>query len=128
MSPANPDYLGGMSPEDIQKWLDFNRELNSTATSQTWLHRAFAACRGLGIADTPSPDHCLLVGSDSREVVVGIIVSSKSRVLCCLQINRSGGLELDVPQTDAFQDVRPDHVVAFLLAARVTRTGTIRGS
>jgi len=120
MTPA-PDYFGRMSSTDIQKWLDFNRELNSTPLSQAWLHRAFASSMKMGIVDEPSLDHCLLVSSDSGELVAGIIVSSKEHVLCCLLVNDQGELDVDMPQTEAFQDVKPDHLVAFLLGSRAMR-------
>ena len=118
MSLPRLDCLSRLSREDIQKWLDFNVEVNSRVESKAWIDAAFSACRQLGILDEPSVAHSLIVSGERGEHVDGVIVCSQTRVLACLTVLPHGGFRLDVQQTGALQPVRPSHIVALLLAGQ----------
>jgi len=118
MSLPKLDCLSRLSRDDVQRWLDFNVEVNSKVESKAWIDAAFSACRQLGIVDEPSVAHSLIVSGEKGERVDGVIVSTESRVLACLTVLPHGGFRLDVQQTGALQPVRPGHIVALLLAGQ----------
>jgi hypothetical protein len=118
MSLPKLDRLSRLTEDEIQKWLDLNSEVNSRPESKAWVSAAFAACRKFGIADEPSVAHTLIVSEPGGGRVGGIIVSSDTRVLACLNVLRHGGFSLDIEQTAALQNIRPGHVVALLLAGQ----------
>lgn len=106
-----------LNSSEIQEWVELNLEINSSLASRAWIDRAFAACARLGIRELPSLAHTLIVSSDDRKTVGGVIVSSATRVLACLSVAPDASFKLDEEQTRVFQTILPDHVVAILLAS-----------
>src|SRR5262245_13319209 len=124
-SSKNRKRSRSLTPKEIQEWVDLNLEINSSSASRAWIDEAFAACARLGIRDVPSLAHTLIVSSDDRRTVGGVIVSSKTRVLACLSVTPDASFQLDEEQTRVFQTILPDHVVAILLASYAGRKSSV---
>jgi len=123
--PTRVTNFRTLTDEEVQEWLELNLQINSAPESRAWIERAFAACLRLGITDKPSLAHSIIVCSDDKKTIGGVIVASHVRVLACFTVNSGTYFQLDEEQTRAFRTIMPDHVVAVLLASYATRKSAI---